>query len=138
MIKEFAHLIETLTTSAFVVGGNLQVGHRLPDSPIRCSVILETAGSALWGELPESIDKAFQILSRGETYFTARDDAWAIFEALHGTAGWNLPLIYSGETWLATAIDAISDPTYIGQDEKGYFEFSTNYIVRLQKDTCGP
>jgi hypothetical protein len=138
MIKEFARLIEALTPSEFVVGDRIQVGHRLPTSPVRCSVILETAGGAVYGDVPDMVDKAFQILSRGETYFTARDDAWVIFEALHGTAGWNLPVVDSGITWWVASIDAYSDPAYIGQDEKGYFEFSANYIVRLRRDSCGP
>lgn len=136
MIKEFAHLIENLTT--MVVGEKIQVGHFVPESPIRSSAIIESAGGALFGDLPDAAEWAVQIISRAESYMKARDDAYEIFHALHGTAGWNFPVILSGVNYLANTIDALSLPAFTGQDEKGYFLFSTNYIVRLQEAECGP
>ena len=67
---------------------------------------------------------------------TARDDAWAIFEALHGEAGWvtNLTGIDIGAPNLeAQTIEALADPQFIGQDDKNRYEFSTNFIFRMKE-----
>jgi len=124
-LKTLAEFIESKTS--FVIGKNLYVGHRLPTSKLRCQVILESGGGKPYFDLPDRNDKAIQIISRAETYFNARDDAWEIFDALHGTAGWQL----AGNKEIMT-IEALADPQYIGQDEEGRFEFSTNYIFKWE------
>ena len=136
MIKEVGKFIELKTS--FVIGKNLYIGHRLPTSKLRCQVVLESGGGKPYFDLPERIDKPIQIISRAETYFDARNDAWEIFDALitnhpYGSAGWTLPIVVVGKEYEALTIDAIADPQYIGQDEKGRFEFSTNYIFKIRK-----
>jgi len=77
-----------------------------------------------------------QVISRANTYMTARDDAWTIFEVLHGEAGWvtNLTGIDAGAPDLeAQTIEALADPQFIGQDDKDRYEFSTNYIFRMKE-----
>lgn len=122
----FQHLCNFIESkTSFVVGKNLFAGHRLPTAPNRCQVVLESGGGRTYFDLPDRVDKLIQIISRAETYFEARQDAWEIFEAIHGTAGWNMPWPSEYQT-----IEALADPQYIGQDEKGRYEFSTNYIFK--------
>jgi hypothetical protein len=125
MIKEISQFIASKTS--FVIGDTLQVGHRLQNAPDRCQTVLETGGGHPYFDLPDRIDKAIQIMSRAKTYFNARDDAWEVFNAIHGTAGWQL----TGSKEIMT-IEALADPQYIGQDEKGRYEFSTNYIFKWE------
>lgn len=115
----------------------MQVGHRPLDAPDRCSVVLETGGGATFFGLQDRIDKQIQILTRALTYFTARGDAWIIYDALitnfsYGSANWDLPIIIAGKKYTAMVIEATTDPTYIGQDEKLRFEFSTNFLFRIK------
>jgi len=135
MLKEIAEFIEAQTS--FVIGTDLIVGHRLTDSPDRCNVILETAGGGLHFSLTDRVDKQIQIISRAKTYFDARDDAHEIFNALHtgdyGSSGHTLSAVAPAtQDYEAMTIEALSDPQYIGQDEKGRFEFSTNYTWRIR------
>lgn len=131
MIKEITAFIARKTS--FIVGGTLQVGHRTEDSPDQCNVVLESAGGALHFDLPDRNDKMIQVISRAETYLTARDDAREIFTAIHGTAGWTLTAVPPAtQDYKAMTIEALADPQYIGQDDIGRFEFSTNYIFRIQ------
>lgn len=130
MIKEVAQLIEDNT--AFVIGDDLFVGHRPQDAPARCSVLLERSGGIENFFLTDKVAWALQVLSRAETYMNARDDALLIHAFLHGAAGWTLPVLASGDTYILETSEAQAYPASIGQDEKGYFEFSTNYILRLR------
>jgi hypothetical protein len=54
------------------------------------------------------------------------------FNALHGVANIALPVLVSGQAWLAQTIEAVAVPQYIGPDEKGRHEWSTNYIWRVK------
>ena len=140
MLKEFCEFIEDKTS--FVVGTTLQVGHRPQSAPDRCNAVLETVGGETFPEDPSRVDIVFQILSRSErggtaSIWQARADAWEIFKALTGdTAGvirsaqWTLPVV--DDSYVAMVIEAISAPAYIGQDEQGRFEYSTNYLVKIR------
>jgi hypothetical protein len=130
VIKEIAEFIEDKTY--FDVGVDLFVGHRPQDAPDRCQVLLERSGGVLHFDLPDRVDLVVQVLSRGLTYFNARDDAYTIFNTIHGTAGWTLPTLTTGESYKAMTIEAQAAPQAIGQDDKGRYEFSTNYIFRVQ------
>jgi len=131
MIKEIAKFIESKTS--FVIGTNLFVGHRTQNAPDQCQVVLESGGASLYFDLPDRADKMIQVISRAETYFTARADAWTIFNVLHGTAGWTLSAVAPAvQDYEAQTIEAVADPQYIGQDEKLRYEFSTNYIWRVK------
>ena len=137
MIKEIGTFIAA--RAGLVVGGTtaraMHIGHRTPASPDRCSVALESAGGGLHFDLPDRVDKMIQVISRAMTYMDARDDAWAIFNALHGEAGWKTDLTAiapATQNYEAMTIEALADPQYIGQDDKDRYEFSTNYIFRIQ------
>ena len=136
MFKEIGTLIQTLT--GLTIGGDLQVGHRAQDAPERCTLIGEAGGGETNFYCPDMANLNIQAVCRAKTYFQARDDAWAIFNALHGTSGWNMPNVTgSGPDYLAMVVEAITTPQYIGQDENGRFEFSTNFIFRMEEGSCG-
>ena len=84
MFREIVTFIEGKTP--FTLGSTLQAGHRLATAPDRCVLIAESAGGATIPELPDRADFLIQALSRAKTYFDARDDAWTVYAALHGTA----------------------------------------------------
>ena len=136
MLQEIAKFIEN-KTATFTIGTNLFEGHRLQDAPDRCTCILETGGSSLYFDLPDRVDKMIQVLSRSKSYVTARADAWEIFNALHtgayGSAGHTLAAVAPAiQNYVAMTIEAVSDPQYIGQDEKRRYEFSTNYLFKIR------
>jgi len=136
MLQEIAKFIENKTTT-FTIGTNLFEGHRLQDAPDRCTCILETGGGSLHFDLTDRIDKMIQVLSRAKTYFTARADAMEVFNALHtgayGMAGHTLAAVApADQDYEAMVIEAVSDPQYIGQDEKRRHEFSCNYQFKLR------
>ena len=79
-----------------------------------------------------------QVLSRGDTYFEARDDCWQVYEAIHSTFGWNMPhWTGSGLDFLAMSVYALAIPQYIGQDENGKYQFSCNFIFHMEQESCG-
>jgi len=141
MIKNIAQHIEDNTN--WQIGVDLFVGHVPLEvaagtrPPERYMAVLENASGALEPQLPDRIDKPIQILNRARNYFTARDDAQEIFELWHGQAGIQLPTIQSGDQYLAMVIDAIGSPAPIeNPNEQGFFVFSTNYLFRIEEDTC--
>ena len=133
MIKEISTWACT-KVAGLTLGGNVQVGYRVQDAPVRCHTFLESGGAIPAFELTDRIDYLIQVATRAETYQTARADAWAIFNAINGTAGWQVaPLTSGGQAYEAQVVEALAAPQYIGQGEKGAFEFSTNYLFRMKK-----
>jgi hypothetical protein len=131
MLKELSVWIVT-KVAGLTIGSNVQVGFRADDAPVRCHVILETGGALPAFELVDRIDYMLQIVSRAATYQDARADAWAIFDAINGTAGWEIPALTSGgQAYEAQVIQALAAPQYIGHDEKGAHEFSCNYQFKM-------
>jgi len=138
MIIEIAAFIAT--ESGFVYGDTIQVAHRTPASPVRCSVVIESPGGTLDDDLPDRVNKMIQVISRATTYMDARADAWTIFNALRNPLpGSVLPLGVRKITAVAPAtqdyeaiIGTLTDPQYIGLDDKRRYEFSTNYLFRIQ------
>ena len=134
MFQEICNLIEDLT--GLTKGTDLQVGHRLPGAPDRCTLVGEAGGGESNFYCPDMMNLNIQVVTRAKTYFQARDDAWVVFSVLHGTVGWNMLNAGSGPDYLAMAIEAMTTPQYIGQDENGRFEFSCNYIWRVRQGSC--
>jgi hypothetical protein len=137
MIQEFAQYIENLTTWRIDI--DLFVGHlpgKLPSGgvpPERCVVILENTPGAVIGYLRDRQDKEIQIWNRARSYFTARTDAYTLYEILHGKANLTLPVITSGEDYLIMVLDAVGTPAPIeNPGPKGLFVYSTNYILRIE------
>jgi len=136
MFQEIVTFISNQT--GFTIGTTLQAGHRLATAPDRCVLVAESAGGATVPELPDRADFLIQALSRAKTYFDARADAWTVYTALHGTAGWNMPILSgSGDDYIAWTVEALAIPQYIGQDVDGRFEFSVNFIFRMAQASCG-
>lgn len=133
MLKELTVFICS-KVPGLTIGGNVQVGFRAQDAPVRCHTFLESGGAIPVFELTDRIDYMMQIATRAETYQMARADAWEIFDAINGTAGWQIGAITSaGQAYEAQVIEALAAPQYIGQDEKGAFEMSTNFLFRMKK-----
>ena len=139
MIKQIAEWIEAQT--GFVIGTKLIVGHAWPSEIDRCSILKEHTGSTLYPDLPDRADFMLQVLSRSNTYMTARDDAYTIYNALYknrkgpinlGTPGGNLVPNGDFENWTAGVLDDwYSDttaPSTINQDTNPY---SGLYCVRF-------
>ena len=133
MIKELTQYIEDNSYSSLVIGTNLFGGHRPPDAPDECVVVLETGGlpypysGTLRGEA------SFEILARDKTYFECRDLIWSVFEIFRVKGEITLPVVISGDDWLIESIVAINRPQSLGQDDKGLFEMSVNYIAYCKK-----
>jgi hypothetical protein len=105
----------------------------------RVMVILERTPGAVEGYLPDRVDKAIQVWNRSDTYFGAAEDAREIYEILHGASGWHLPAEESPRAYYAMTIDAIADPAPIAApNARGLFEFSTNYIFRIEGEPATP
>lgn len=127
LLVEVGNCIELMTGGAFTLGDTLLIGWRPDDAPNRVVLAAETAGGEVYGDLPDRIDLHVQVTTRSYDYHEARDDAYTVFRAIHGKCCDTLP-IESGANYKNEIIDALAAPAYIGQDEKGRFEFSTNYV----------
>ena len=127
MIKELAQYIENNTS--MVIGTDLFAGWVTQGSQDTASVLTETGGATKdWSTTRRA--PTFQVISRGATYHTARDEAFTIFDLFNGTKGEiTLPVITSGDDFMIENIVPISSPQYIGQDQERRFEFSTNYLI---------
>lgn len=134
MIKEFCTWLAS-RVPGLTLGGNLQVGFRDQDAPVRCHVVVETGGLADF-DLPYKHNIMLQIVTRGPkgAYQQTRDDAFEIYDAIHGTSGWTIgPLASGGATYKIWSIGALAMPQYIGPDAKGHHEISANYQVQASK-----
>jgi hypothetical protein len=119
------------TSPALVIGGNLQVGFRALDAPVRCHALIENGGPSDF-DLPYRKDMMLQIVTRGDRYQYEQTsaDTWVIYNAIHGTSGWTIgPLSSGGQQYKIWSIGALAKPQYIGQDAKLNHEFSTNYLI---------
>ena len=137
MIQEFAQWIENIT--AWKIGENLFIGelpikrHDKTDPPTRCVCLFEDGPSTVDGQQPDRSDKEIQIWNRADDYWTAREDAFALYRRLHGKENIWLPVLTSGEDYLIMVLDAVAEPAPIANpNAKGKYEFSTNYILRIE------
>jgi hypothetical protein len=129
MLREIANLV--CTRAGFTLGTTAEFGHRKQESADRCILIAFNGGGATYFDLPDRIDQMVQILARAPKYMDAYDDSMAVFNAIHGLEVITLPVLVSGEVYEVQVIEAVNAPQYIGQDEKGRFMWSTNYIFRI-------
>jgi len=127
MIKEVANYIET-ELPVFVIGAKLQVGHWNESAPNRATLLLESGGTPNEFLSDRKDPYMLQVLSRAETYMTARDDAYSIYNLLHLKNQLNLE-----DAFEVNVVSAVSVPQSLGEDGKGRFLFSTNYIFRCRK-----
>ena len=137
MFHEICTLIASKT--GFVIGSTLQVGHRAQNAPDRYVLVQETAGGETNFYCPDMANIDIQVLSRAKTYFEARSDIWDVYNALHGTSGWNMPnWTGTGPDYLAMTVEALTTPQYLGVGDNRQHEFSVNFIFRMEEGACTP
>lgn len=134
MLEELARWIISRVNAlgaapVLVLGGNVQYGYRAQDAPVRCHALLDSGGPADF-DLPYRTNIMLQVYTRGEDIVQAREDAWTIYSAIHGTSGWTIgPLVSGGKRYKIWSIGALANPQYIGQGEDVGFEYSCNYLI---------
>jgi len=129
MIKELTQYLATETE--LTIGTELFAGFAA--ASIDDAVIIIESGGAGNFYLPDRADKTIQVICRSKDYHTARDWAMLIYNVLHGLAGVTLPVVDEGEElYFINTAEALSPPQSLGQDDKGRFNISTNYVLRKQ------
>lgn len=117
--------------------GTLQPGYRHQAAPPRHVLVQESAGGEPNFYCPDMANVQIQVISRAKTYFEAREDAYTVYTALHGTSGWNMPnWTGTGPDYLAMTVEAVAIPQYLGVDENRLHEFSVNFIFRMEEGSC--
>lgn len=136
MFREIVTLISDLT--GFPIGTRIQAGHWEQDKPVRAVLIQESGGVPYFYPNTDMRDLTIQVLTRADKYSEARDDAHAVFDAVHGTSGWNMPRLdgVSGEDYLAMTVEAMAVPQYLGRDDNRRHLFTTNYVFRIEEGSC--
>ena len=129
MLKELAQYIEDET--ALVIGTDLFAGYIPEGSQEDCIVLIESGGDPNTS-LSDAGAATIQILSRAKDYWTARDNAYLIYNFLHCAAGITLPVVTVGKEYYINTISAIAFPQSVGQDDRGLFNVSTNFILQKQ------
>ncbi len=132
MLKAITQYIENNTS--FVIGTTLFAGHWKDTAPDTCIVVREPAGGIPNFDLPDSIAAQIQFVCRSNSFFDARANAYTIHNLLHGAVGIVLPEVVSGSKFVANTISAVQVPYYLGQDDRQLYEFSQNFIVRIQDE----
>lgn len=130
MIKEITTYISTNITG-LTIGKNLFSGYVPSTIEIPYIVLVETGGKT-YPDLKDYVEKSLQVLSVARDYMQARDYANAVYSLLHSAAGITLPVIVAGSEYYINTIIAVTFPQSLGQDEKGNFIISTNYVLRIQ------
>lgn len=130
MIKEFTKYIKN-GVSGMTIDTNLFAGFRPADCQDRCIAVLENTGGAVNSYFPDTGEKIIQVLTRAQSFWDARDDAYKVFNFLKSKSQVELPVVISPAAYTAMFIEAVNFPQSLQQDEKGRWEFSTNYVVRL-------
>ena len=129
MLKEICAYIEEETS--LLIDTNLFAGFVPSTVTVDCVIILESGGKPNF-YLKDYQEKTIQVLSRAENYHIAKSNALIVYDLLHGSAGITLPVVGSGKEYYVNTIEAISAPQSLGQDEKGLFNISTNFVLRIQ------
>lgn len=115
MIKELCTYIANNTS--FTLGIDLFALSVDSDLIDRCVVIAETGAGLVHGTLTDYRQVPVTAYTRAATRFTARDDAYTVFDCLHGKQQIELPVVGSGYTY--TCNFECRTPYYIGLDESG-------------------
>lgn len=129
MLKQITQYVKN-TATGFTLGTNLFAAFAPSTAQNDIVVIRETGGAPNF-YLTDQMEKTIQVLSRASDYWVASANAKKVYAVLHGIAGITLPVIDAEAYYILTA-EAITAPQSLGQDEKGLFNISTNYIVRIK------
>ena len=115
MIKELCNYIAANTS--YVVGTTLFAVSVDSDEIDVCVVIGEPAPGLANGILTDLRQIPLVAYSRAKTRFTARDNAYTVFDLLHGTQQISLTAIASGPVYVCNF--ECRTPYYTGLDESG-------------------
>lgn len=129
MLKNITQYIKNNTTG-FTIGTNLFAGF-IPSTAQNDAVVLRESGGLPDFYLTDKVEVAIQVLSRASDYWVARANAMKVFDCLHGIAGVTLPTVDSVTYYVNTA-EAITAPQNMDQDAKGFWNISTNYLIRIK------
>lgn len=130
MIKEIvSYLQEELT--GYIIGTNIFAGF-VPSTITADHLVVIETGGATEPALKDFVSMTIQVLAVAAEYQNARNMAQEVYNLLHGSAGITLPVVITGKKYYANTIYAISAPQSLGQDNKGRFVISTNYILKIQ------
>jgi hypothetical protein len=130
MIKEITKYVAEEDES-FVIGTDLFAGF-VPSTITADHVVLIDTGGKPNFYLPDAPAKTVQALSKATDYHVAMANAMRVYNVLHGISGVDLPVITSGEEYTVNTAEAISEPQSLGQDDRGLFIISTNFILRVR------
>lgn len=143
MIEQLAVWI-TARATGLTLGENLFIGYRPLKTtsglaaPARCHILNATGGIPNWYLASlEQGEYTVQVVTRAAEYKDSYEDAWALYNAIYGQAGWTLPaLVSGGATYELQIVDSLAYPQALGPDDKGVnWEFSCNYIFRMKRKT---
>jgi len=115
MIKELCDYIEDNTD--FVVGTTLFAIAVDSDTIDECIVVAEPAPGLANGYLTDLRQIPLVAYARAKTPFTARDNAYTVFNLLHGADQITLGPISTGDTYICNF--ECRTPYYTGLDESG-------------------
>jgi hypothetical protein len=129
MLKQITQYIKNNTTG-FTIGTNLFAAFAPATAQNDVVIIRETGGAPNF-YLVDQVEKSIQVLSRATDYWVASANAKKVYDCLHGISGVTLPVIDALAYYVSTA-EAITAPQSLDKDEKGLFNISTNFIIRVQ------
>lgn len=109
------------------LGKTLHAGMLRPEAPDLSTAVLERGGEVVHPENKALREKAIQLFTRGPSYFTARDEAFRIFEFVVNQTGVQLD-----GCWVHSVTG--NAPQWVSQDERRRVEFSANILVRYRKE----
>lgn len=133
MIKEITTYLENNITG-LTIGRNLFAGYVPANIETSHIVLIETGGKT-YPEIKDYVEKSVQVISVSRDYTIASNYAQSVYDLLHGAAGVTLPVVTTGKEYFVNTIIAVTTAQSLGQDEKGNFIISTNYILRIQDKT---
>ncbi len=136
MLKEITQYLVNNTASltvTLVEGTNLFAGHYESDKAASFVIVEAIVPGIADYDLEDFWQKPIRIFVRNKSYFTGQDLAQSLFDLLHGKEQISLPVVSAGPTYLCNING--TTPAYIGQDQKGRFQFSINFMFVTQQVT---
>lgn len=115
MIKELCNYIDTNTS--LTVGTDLLAISADSDAADECTVIAESAPGLANGLLTDLRQIPLVAYARAIERFTARDNAYTVFDCLHGKQQISLTAIGSGPVYICNFECRV--PYHVGLDESG-------------------
>lgn len=109
--------------SSLVIDTDLFIGADQPDTPIKCTYVMEFAGGV--DDWSGHGTRPIQVLSKDLTYLTAEALASIVYDLLSNKAGF---LALNNVFYC----EVLNRPFPIGRDQRGSYIFSANYLFRVK------